>query len=347
MIHFRQTLAFDDVLLEPKYSDIETRSSLDLSSVLGDKKYSLPVISSPMDTVTGGHLALAMAQNGCLGVIHRYNSILEQAEQLAISKFSGACAIGATGDYFERAVHLALDGCKILCIDVAHGHHKAVQQAIKSIKKRLSNVHVMAGNVATLHAARELAYWDADSIRLGIGCGSICSTRINTGHGIPLLQTILDCMEIKKEFPNLQLIADGGIRNAGDIVKAFAAGADFVMLGSMLAGAEETPGEFESVLSDTGEYVTYKTYRGMASKEAQIAWRGKSFSTEGVSVKIPAKGPVSEILENIKANVASGLSYSGARNLRELRTKATFILQSHAGAIESTTHILNVGGTKK
>ena len=191
MIHFRQTLAFDDVLLEPKYSDIETRSSVDLSSVLGGKKYSLPVISSPMDTVTGGHLALAMAQNGCLGVIHRYNSILEQAEQLAISKFSGACAIGATGDYFERAVHLALDGCKILCIDVAHGHHKAVQQAIKSIKKRLSNVHVMAGNVATLHAARELAYWGADSIRLGIGCGCfIPGTLVNTENGLKKIEDI-------------------------------------------------------------------------------------------------------------------------------------------------------------
>ena len=191
----------------------------------------------------------------------------------------------------------------------------------------------MAGNVATLDGFNRLADWGADSIRVGIGGGSICSTRIQTGHGIPTLQSVIDCGQTDRDAI---LIADGGIKNSGDIVKALAAGADAVMLGSLLAGTEETPSE--TFRDRDGR--CFKAYRGMASAEAQKAWRGKASSLEGVSTTIPCKGPVKNVVEELLTGVRSGLSYSGARDIPELRSKARFILQSHAASVESSTHIL-------
>ena len=190
----------------------------------------------------------------------------------------------------------------------------------------------MAGNVATLEAFNDLADWGADSIRVGIGGGSICSTRLNTGHGVPTYQSVVDCARSDRDA---KLIADGGIKNAGDIVKALAAGADFVMLGSMLAGTDESPGE-----TFTSENKKYKVYRGMASRSAQMEWRGKSSSPEGVSTTIPHKGSVVDILQDITGNIKSGFSYTGATSLEILQSKATFIRQTHAGQLESSTHIL-------
>ena len=190
----------------------------------------------------------------------------------------------------------------------------------------------MAGNVATLEAFNDLADWGANSIRVGIGGGSICSTRINTGHGIPTYQSIHDCSYSNRDA---KIIADGGIKNSGDIVKALAAGADFVMLGSMLAGTDESPGEIF-----TSGNKKYKVYRGMASRSAQMDWRGKSSSPEGVSTTIPYKGSVVNILQDVAGNIKSGFSYSGVRDLRELQSKATFLQQTPAGQYESSTHIL-------
>jgi IMP dehydrogenase len=208
-----------------------------------------------------------------------------------------------------------------------------MERAIKSIRELLNDsVHIMAGNVATLEAFNDLADWGADSIRCNIGGGSICSTRIQTGHGMPGLQTLFECAKTDR---STKIIADGGIRTSGDIVKALAAGADFVMLGSMLAGADESPGE--KIITLKG---VQKEYRGMASKEAQLDWRGKFSSNEGVSTLIPYKGPVEHILEDLKNGITSGLSYSGARTILELQTKAKFIRQTNAGQIEGLTHIL-------
>ena len=174
--------------------------------------------------------------------------------------------------------------------------------------------------------------WGADSVRCNIGGGSICSTRIQTGHGVPGLHTIINCARSDRNAP---IIADGGIRNSGDIVKALAAGADFVMLGSLLAGTDEAPGD---VISTRKGKV--KAYRGMASKDAQVEWRGRTSSLEGIATTVPYKGPVADILDDLERGIRSGFSYSGARNLQELQQKAKFIRQTRSGQLESSTHIL-------
>ncbi len=225
-------------------------------------------------------------------------------------------------------------GANLICVDVAHGHHQMMRECLTVLKTKFGDsIHIMAGNVATLEAFNDLADWGADSIRVGIGGGSICSTRVQTGHGVPTLQSVFDCSGSDRD---VMLVADGGIKTSGDIVKALAAGADAVMVGSMLAGTAETPGPIHRDTSGK----EYKVYRGMASRSAQIEWRGKSSSPEGISTTIPYKGSVQDILADIAGNVKSGLSYSGARNIKELRHAAKFIKQTGAGQMESGTHIL-------
>ena len=294
-----------------------------------------------MDTVTEEEMTSAIYNVGGLGIVHRYNTIKEQCEIVRrISKtfisphlIRIGAAVGVTGDYLKRAVNLYDAGANVVCIDVAHGHHALVKNAIKSIRAEAGNrLHIMAGNVATREGFEDLAEWGADSIRCNVGGGSICSTRIQTGHGVPGLQTIFECAEAKSD---VKIIADGGMRSSGDIVKALAAGADFVILGSMLAGTDESPGKKVVTLGGIK-----KEYRGMASKEAQMDWRGKFSSDEGVATMIPYKGPVATVLEELKKGITSGFSYSGARTIEELREKAVFIRQTSAGLNESHTHIL-------
>jgi IMP dehydrogenase len=336
----KQTYSFDDVLLAPKFSDIESRWSIDIGNDLSESiRLELPVISSPMDTVTEGDMAVMMAAAGGLGIVHRYNTVQEQASIVAdvfrrYGDMNVAAAIGVTGDYEARACALWDAGSKIICIDVAHGHHSLVRKAMAVIREIMGEkVHLMAGNVATLEAFDALASWGADSIRVGIGGGSICSTRLVTGHGIPTFQSVLDC---SRTTYDVKIIADGGIKTTGDMVKAYAAGADFVMVGSMLAGTAETPGEV--FFGKEGK--KYKVYRGMASASAQNAWRGKTSTPEGVSTTVPFRGSIEPLLQNIAGGIRSGLSYSGARSLEEFRNKASFTLQTGAGQVESSTHIL-------
>lgn len=354
----KESLSFDDVLLTPQYSDISSRKEVDISSSLGviksskvepsgahftasisekEERLSLPIISSPMDTVTEDVMANAMAHKGGLGVIHRYNTIDRQAELVKLVRSYDktalvSAAIGATGDYLERAAALVNAGAQIICIDVAHGHHAHVKQACQRIKEEFKLVYLIAGNVATIEGFCDLESWGADAIRVGIGGGSICSTRIRTGHGIPTFQSVLDCARVAKKA---RIIADGGIKTSGDIVKALAAGADFVMLGSMLSGTTETPG---SIIVEGGK--EYKLYRGMASKEAQINWRGSYSVSEGISTRVEYKGNVFSILDDIRGGIKSGLSYSGAKNLMELQAYARFTRQTSQGMRESNTHIL-------
>tara|TARA_R110002074_G_scaffold251741_8_gene423394 strand:+ start:5065 stop:6090 length:1026 start_codon:yes stop_codon:yes gene_type:complete len=336
----REALSFDDVLLEPQYSDILSRSEVDISTMMSEGhvnvKFRLPVISAPMDTVTEASMALAIGREGGLGIIHRYNSIEDQANLILKAKDQGSfvgAAIGITGDYLERAAELKSSHVDVLCVDVAHGHHASARYALETLRSTFGDsMSIMAGNVATLQAFNDLADWGAHSIRVGIGGGSICSTRIQTGHGIPTFQSVLDCGRSDR---SAALIADGGIRTSGDMVKALAAGADFVMVGSLLAGTDEAPGEVMTVLG--GE--PRKVYRGMASREAQNEWRGRVSSIEGVSHTVPYKGPVAEVLNEMAVGIRSGLSYSGARSIQELQAKARFVRQTSAGAIESSTHI--------
>ena len=335
----KQAYSFDDVLLTPLYSEIDSRSEIEIKQRLKniDHDFALPVISSPMDTITESTMAVAMYEAGGFGIIHRYSSPFNQADIVyetgpAPFGITVGAAIGVTDDFLDRAGLLRDAGASILCVDVAHGHHSQVRYALETLRKTYGDaVHIMAGNVATVAAFDALADWGAHSIRVGIGGGSICSTRVQTGHGMPTFQSIYDCAMSSK---NVTLIADGGIRNSGDIVKALAAGADFVMVGSLLAGTDETPGEI--LHTKEGKK---KVYRGMASKEAQEAWRGRVSSIEGVSHVVPYRGPVKEILDELDIGIRSGLSYSGATSISELQAKARFIRQTSAGAIESSTHI--------
>jgi IMP dehydrogenase len=338
------SLSYDDVLLVPQYSDIRSRKEVSLASDLDpSKRLEIPIISSPMDTITEATMANAIQSMGGLGVIHRYNTI-EQQVDLVRRICSGrqrhrAAAIGVSGDFLERASELVAVGANILCLDVAHGHHVLMKEAIKKIKiLHGDSVHIMAGNVATRKGFEDLAHWGADSIRCNIGGGSICSTRIQTGHGVPGLHTILDCIQadIRRD---VKIIADGGIRNSGDIVKALAAGADFVMIGSLLSGTKETPGDI--IYHGPHNRDRRKVYRGMASKEAQFDWRGRHSSNEGVTTHVPYKGDVGNIITELVNGIRSGLSYSGARNITEFQIKSEFIVQTPSGQAESGTHILS------
>jgi IMP dehydrogenase len=332
------SLSFDDVLLVPQYSDIESRKSLSTNNHLGKILLDLPIISSPMDTVTEVDMTFAMDVHGGLGVIHRYNSPADQAKLVKRASLHGltniGAAIGVTGDYLERARAVVDAGANVLCVDVAHGHHSMMKNALKHLKEQYGgDIHIMAGNVATGKGACDLAEWGADSVRVGVGGGSICSTRLVSGHGVPTFQSVVDCVDAGCPIP---IIADGGIKTSGDVVKAIAAGADFVMLGSMLAGTDQSPGQ----VFDAGNK-KYKVYRGMASSEAQVNWRGKTSTPEGISTTIPYKGDVNIVLADLKGGIQSGMSYSGARTIQELQAKAKFVRQTVAGQAESFTHILS------
>ncbi len=342
----KETLSYDDVLLEPQYSDISSRSEIDISVDMGAHlKLEIPIISSPMDTVTEGSMAMEMNKLGGLGILHRYNSIERQAEMVKeVKRKNGTlavvgAAVGVTGDYLERATALLDAGCRVLCVDVAHGHHENVRKALQVLRGSFGeHVHIMAGNVATLEGFNALADWGADSVRCNIGGGSICSTRVQTGHGLPGLHTIFECAKTDRDVP---IIADGGIRSSGDIVKALAAGADVVMVGSLLAGTVETPGDLLHSYNNT---VRKKVYRGMASEDAQNDWRGHASSLEGVTTTVDFKGPVRGVVDRLSRGVRSGLSYSGARSIAELQAKARFVRQSPASVTESRPHILGDKG---
>jgi len=347
VLKFEKTLSYDDVLLVPQYSDIKSRSEIDIGNNLDTNiRLDTPIISSPMDTVSETETAIAMCRSGGMSIIHRYCDIEKQAsmvrnasQRLTIdssihpSLQNIGAAIGVRDSFLKRAEALVEAGANVICVDVAHGHHVLVERAIERLRNLFGNhVHLMAGNVATAEGYLFLNNAGADSVRCNIGGGSICSTRIQTGHGVPGFHTLRACSQANG---SAVIIADGGIRSSGDIVKALAAGADFVMAGSLFAGTAETPG---SVLDIDG--IKYKEYRGMASKEARANWTGKASHSEGISTMIPFKGNISYTLKDLSEGVKSGFSYSGARNIEELWAKAKFIEQTFAGQAESNTHIL-------
>lgn len=336
------SICFDDVLLVPQMSDILTRDEIDVSLTTQMFNLKLPVIASPMDTIAGEEFLVQMAKSGGMGIIHRYQSIDSAHDEF--KRIAGrltdpelkriGVAVPSGGDALDWASKLYSAGCRLFCIDVAHGHHSSVRYALEILRNRFGDsIHIMAGNVATLEGFNDLADWGADSIRAGVGGGSICTTRIQTGHGMPTLQTVLDCATSDR---NALLIADGGIRSTGDALKALAAGADMVMMGSMLAGVDETPGEKRQ--DENGNWI--KTYRGMASRDAQMAWRGRVRSVEGVTATANCKGPLKEVMEDIDIKLRSGLSYSGCRSIHEYHVKAKFKMQTSTSRDEAQAHAL-------
>jgi len=334
--HRGKGLTFDDVLIVPCRSDIRSRRDPSLSSKL-TKKISIdtPIISANMDTITEFDMALAMNQLGGIGILHRFISAEEQAKQSRMLKEAGvkniAASVGVGEEFKSRAKAVIDAGVNIITIDIAHGHSIQMMETMKWLKDAYPNIELIAGNMATPDAARDLIEAGADAIKVGIGPGSMCTTRIITGAGVPQLTAIALCAEVADSY-GVPVIADGGIRTSGDMVKAFAAGASTIMLGSMLSGTIESPGEIKN-----GK----KQYRGMASRSAQDSWRGgvpEGMAPEGEATQVNVKGHVKDVILEVSGGIRSGMSYVNATAVSEIREKAQFMEMSANGIAESRAH---------
>lgn len=332
------TLCFDDILLVPQHSSVQSRKDVSLKMSIGRNlstiNLSLPIIAAPMDTVCELDMSVSLAKAGAIGSIHRYMSDEKQLEIADSLRDSGHLpsffAIGATGNYLEQAKRLVDKGVTALIVDTANGHSTIAIRAVTALKELNLPIHIMAGNVSTWEGFLRLSNAGADSIRVGIGGGSACTTRIVTGHGIPTLASILDIAD-EWRMGDASIIADGGIRNSGDMVKAFAAGAHSVMLGSVLAGHDESPGD---LIDDK-----YKAFRGMASEGAQ-KHRGNVSVVEGVSTHIPYKGALEGTLNTLKNGIKSGCSYSGVDKLSDLSVESMYVEVSALSKGESLPHAI-------
>ena len=341
-------LCFDDILLVPRRSSVPSRHSVNTEMCVGRGsrmiKLDFPIIAAPMDTVCDTEMCVAMAKAGGMGILHRYMSYEDQllkAKSLVNLEIIFGVAIASNNGFIRHAKDLVDAGVRLLLVDTANGHGSYAVDAVRELRAKFPDVHIMAGNVATSDGFARLAAAGADSIRVGIGGGSACTTRLVSGHGIPTLASIMDCDNWKEKYAEYgidecSIIADGGIRNSGDMVKAFAAGADAVMVGSMLAGTDESPG---NVFTD-GDGRTVKAFRGMASAEAQKDASGNVSVAEGVSTTVPYKGPVSHILDNIRGGIGSGCSYTGVHNVFELSNFAQYVKVSASTIAESKPHAL-------
>lgn len=335
-------LTFDDVLLMPTHSEMSSRRAPQLDSKV-TKNFTLktPIISANMDTVTEVEMAVKMAELGGMGILHRFMSPEDQVRQVKLMyeriKPLGlpvAASIGVKEEGMKRADLLADAGVDIFTIDIAHGDSVMMLEVLAYVKKKYPHIDVIAGNTAMPEGVRRLIEHGADAVKVGIGPGSMCTTRIITGCGVPQLTAVAMCvLEARKH--NVPVIADGGIKTSGDIVKAFGAGAQTVMLGSMLSGCLETPGEIEG---------GRKRYRGMASKDAQVSWRGelpKGMAAEGEARWVPCKGSVENIVHELSGGIRSGMTYLNANSIAEINKNARFMEMTASGMIESKPHGLN------
>ncbi|MDR2799015.1 MAG: IMP dehydrogenase [Bifidobacteriaceae bacterium] len=360
-------ITFGDVLIEPAYSDV-LPDQVNLSTKLSKNiKLNLPIVSAAMDTVTESAMASALANAGGAGVIHRNQSIEAQAENVkqalrgTLENGIVGGAIGFFGNAFDRAKALADAGASFIVVDTAHGETKAMFEMIEKLKSSsdFEKIDIIAGNIATDHAAKSLIDSGADALKVGIGPGSICTTRVISGVGIPQITAIQDVANAARDS-GIPVIADGGIRFIGDIAKALAAGASTVMIGSLLAGSDESPGEMVEI-----DGKKYKTYRGMGSSE--VIHAGKSYSkdryfhldenanekseksskaarpvAEGVSGLISYKGSVQNVLDEIVGGLRQSMFYIGAKSISEIPKKANFIQITKAALTESHPHDIQI-----
>ncbi len=365
-VDFPLGLTFDDILLLPSYADFD-RADIDLSTKLTKNiSLSIPFVSAPMDTVTEAEMAIALAKLGGIGIIHRNLPVSEQAEQVqkvAKEKLLVGAAVGVSTGFEERVEALIKAGVSVLVVDSAHGYALPVINAIKTIKKKFPKVDIIAGNIATYDGAEALIKAGADGLRVGMGPGAICTTRIISGMGVPQATALKETVRAATKH-GIPVIADGGIKYSGDMVKALALGASSVMMGGFFAAAEEAPGKklmlkkeqvpqrFRSIFSKDRSSYLFKEYRGMGSigamkKGAQIKsedeFHGKNYGdrvlvAEGVEGLVPVKGGVREIIDQAIGGIKSGMYYVGAQSLPNLYKKAKFIQITHASLTESHPH---------
>ena len=346
MVTIKESLTFDDVLLLPRYSEV-LPSDTDISLKLTDQiNLKVPFLSSAMDTVTESKMAIAIAKSGGIGVVHRNLNIKKQTKEIIKVKKRNllvGAAVGTNKEDIDRAKSLVANGCDLIVIDTAHGHSEKVLKTLSKLKKIDKSTPICVGNIATGEAAKKLYNSGADIIKIGIGPGSICTTRMVAGIGVPQISAI---MEVKKSLKNkkIKIISDGGIKFSGDIAKAIAAGADAIMMGSIFAGTSESPGKKFSIKGKI-----YKQYRGMGSIGAmssgsanryfQKKFKDKSkFVPEGVEGRVEYKGNVSKIIYQLKGGLRSSMGYIGAKNLKQIKKNAKFIKITKAGFYESMVH---------
>jgi len=337
-------LSFDDVLLIPRYSKINSREEIDISTRITPRiTLKIPIISANMTDITGVKMATKIAQMGGLGVIPRFNTLEEEADMISkVSKkgFTVGASVGIK-DWRERAEVCVKAGAKILFLDVAHGHLRNAIEKTKLLKQIFGkSVDIVSGNVATKEGAQDLFKAGCDSVKAGIGGGSICTTRISTGCGVPQITAIAATAKVARRYKKT-IIADGGIKNSGDIAKALAAGASAVMLGRLIAGVSES--EAKLVKIKKGIYKLYRASTSRAQKEEII----KKFSKtninflnhiEGVQGLVPFEGSLEEKIKLISANLRSAFSYCGSSNLKEFQKNSKFVRITPMGYREGDVH---------
>lgn len=334
-------LTFDDVLLVPRYSEISSRKHPSLKTKI-TKNYTidLPVITANMDTITETEMATTMAKLGGIGSLHRFMTEEDQVKMVNDIKIflkennlntPIAASIGVKEEGMRRADKLVEAGVQIITLDIAHGDSIMMLETLDYLKKKYPNIDVIAGNVATPDGVMRMIDRGADAVKVGIGPGSMCTTRIITGHGVPQLSAIALAVSVASKH-GIPVIADGGLKNSGDIVKALCAGASSVMVGSLVSGTLETPGELKGGM---------KQYRGMASKAAQVSWRGEmpqGMAAEGESTLIPCKGSVVNVIDELMGGLRSGMTYIGVDSIKAMSEASLFIQMTASGMSESKPH---------
>ena len=342
----KDSLTFDDVTLVPQYSSILPTDAITNCKLSKNLNLQIPLISSAMDTVTESKMSIAISKSGGIGVIHRNLAIQKQVAEVQKVKrknYIVGAAIGVNEKDLERAEELSRIKTDLIVIDTAHGHTKKVLNMIRKIKKKLKNSTLCVGNIATGKAAKFLADNGVDIVKVGIGPGSICTTRLVAGIGVPQLSAIMDVKKALKKYKT-KIISDGGIKFSGDLAKAIAAGADAIMIGSLFSGTTESPGK---IIRFKGKL--YKNFRGMGSVGAMNAgsadryYQKKNkdvtkYVPEGVEGMVKYKGPVKEIIYNLIGGLKSSMGYMGAKSITDLQKKGHFIKISKAGFYESMVH---------
>lgn len=343
-IQERESLTYDDISIIPSWSNIESRKLCDTSTKLGHYELGIPLISSPMDTVSGVDMCIQLARLGGIGVLHRFQSVEEQVglcydiEAEVREQYLAAVGVGVKGKTrFDNL--MSYTNLKGVCIDVAHGDHNLVEDMIEYIKTEFEDIHVMAGNIVTKAGAKRLTELGADSLRVGIGNGSMCETRIRAGVGVPQATAIDDIYQYTNSLdtPSPYIVADGGCKTVGDIPKAIALGADAVMVGSLFAGTKETPGSIAKMGQWPNEQL-YKKYQGSASIASKTARGEETKNVEGTSKITAYKGKVIRIVNDIEDGLKSAMSYVGADNIPHFQDQSVFCRVTQAGQLEAKPH---------